>query len=204
MVHFWLNCRVGTLEYITEFRVAVWALGLHKVRHHCLIVLFISPRTHSSVILANSYVYCGYPAAYNFHPNNSVDEFSRNLENTIIKSNNQRQTFYILGDFNINLLSDNRMTHAYLDSLTSLKVHCLTNKPTRFIHNCTPLVDQIYTNDNLHYSYPGLFCLDIRDHLPSFLLIKFSKNKQHAPIWRRCYKNLNVDSYLIDLEFSGC
>ena len=29
-----------------------------------------------------------------FHPNNNVNEFSRNLENTIIKLNNQRQTFY--------------------------------------------------------------------------------------------------------------
>jgi len=32
---FRLNCRVGTLEYIREFTVAVWALDLHKVRHHC-------------------------------------------------------------------------------------------------------------------------------------------------------------------------
>jgi len=28
-----------------------------------------------------------------FHPNNSVNEFSRNLENIIIKINNQRQIF---------------------------------------------------------------------------------------------------------------
>jgi len=116
-----------------------------------------------------------------FHPNNSVNEFSRNFQNTIIKLYNQRQTFYILGDFNINLLSDNRMTHAYLNSLISLGVRCLINKPTRFMHNCTPsLLDHIYTNDNLHYLYPGLF-LGTSDHLPCFLLIKFSRNKQHAP-----------------------
>ena len=102
-----------------------------------------------------------------FHPNNIVNEFSRNLENTIIKLNNQRQTFYILGDFNINLLSDSRLTHACLNSLTSLGVHCLINKPTIFMHNCTPLLDHIYTNDNLHYLYPGLFPLDISDYLPS-------------------------------------
>jgi len=60
---------------------------------------------HSSVILVILYVYCGYPAVYNFHPNSSVNEFSRNLENTITKLNNQKQTFYILGDFIINLLS---------------------------------------------------------------------------------------------------
>ena len=107
-----------------------------------------------SIIVGNIY----------FHPNNSVNEFSRNLENTIIKFNNQRQTFYILGDFNINLLSDSHMTHAYVNSLTSLGVHCLINKPTRFMHNCTPsLLDHIFTNDNynLHYLYPGLFPLDI-------------------------------------------
>ena len=69
------------------------------------------------------------------------------------------------------------------------------------MHNCTPsLLDHIYTNDNLHYLYPGLFPLDISDHLPSFLLIEFSKNKQHAPLWRRCYKNFNVDSFLFDLD----
>ena len=61
-----------------------------------------------------------------FHPNNNVNEFSRNLENTIIKLNNQRQTFYVLGDFNINLLSDSGLTHAYVNSLTSLGVHCLS------------------------------------------------------------------------------
>jgi len=69
------------------------------------------------------------------------------------------------------------------------------------MHNCTPsLLDHIYTNDNLHYLYLGLFPLDISDHLPSFLLIESSRNKQHAPIWRRCYKNLNVDSFLFDLD----
>ena len=121
-------------------------------------------------------------------------------KNTIIKLNNQRQTFYILGDFNINLLSDSRMTHVYLNSLTSLGVHCLINKPTRFMHNCTLLLEHIYTHDDLHYFYPGLFPLDISNHLPSFLLIEFSRNKQHAPTWRRCYKNLNVDSFLFDLD----
>jgi len=33
-----------------------------------------------------------------FHLNNNVSEFSRNLENTIIKSNNQRQILCILED----------------------------------------------------------------------------------------------------------
>jgi len=69
------------------------------------------------------------------------------------------------------------------------------------MHNCTPcLLDHIYTNGNLHYLYPGLFPLDISDHLPSFLLIEFSRNKQNAPLWRRYYKNLNVDSFLFDLD----
>jgi len=113
-----------------------------------------------------------------FHPNNNVNEFSRNLENTTIKLNNQRQIFYILGDFNINLLSDSCLTHAYVNSLTSFGVHCLINKPTSFMHNCTPNLDHIYINDNLHYLYPGL--IDISDHLPSFLLIEFSRNKQRS------------------------
>jgi len=104
-----------------------------------------------------------------FHPKNNVNEFSRNVENTIIKLNNQRQTFYVSGDFNINLLPDRHLTHAYLNSLTSFGVHSLINKPARFMHNCTPsLLDHIYTNDNLHYLYPGLFHLDISDHLPIF------------------------------------
>ena len=93
------------------------------------------------------------------------------------------------------------MTHAYLNSVTSLGVHCLINKPTRFMHNCTPsLMDHIYTNDNLHHLYPGLFPLDISDHLHSFLLIEFFRNKQHAHLWRKCYKNLNVDSFSFDLD----
>ena len=69
------------------------------------------------------------------------------------------------------------------------------------MHNCTPsLLDHICTNDNLHYLYPDLFPLDVSDHLPSFLLIEFSRNKQHTSIWRRCYNNLNVDSFLFDLD----
>jgi len=47
------------------------------------------------------------------------------------------------------------------------------------MHNCTPsLLDHIYTNDNFHYLYPSLLPLDIGDQIPSFLLIKFSRNKQ--------------------------
>jgi len=55
------------------------------------------------------------------------------------------------------------MTHAYLNYLRSLGVHCLINQPTRFMHDYTHLLDHIYFDDNIHYLYPGLFSSWLRN-----------------------------------------
>jgi len=43
------------------------------------------------------------------------------------------------------------------------------------MHKFTPLLNHIYTNDNLHYLYLGLFLSDTSDHLPSSSNLIFQK-----------------------------
>ena len=45
-----------------------------------------------------------------FHPGNNVNEFYASLEITINKLNASRQTVYLLGEFNINLLLNTALT----------------------------------------------------------------------------------------------
>ena len=80
--------------------------------------------------------------------------------------------FYLLGEFNINLLQShcNQIIKTYADNLLSYSVKCCINKPTRISVSRKSLLDHIYTNDFNRLIFSGM--CDISDHLPTFIFIK--------------------------------
>ena len=57
-----------------------------------------------------------------FHPHSSISNFQLKLECVIEKINLEGLNYFILGDFNINLLSDAPSIIQYKESLESLDV----------------------------------------------------------------------------------
>ena len=84
-----------------------------------------------------------------FHPHSSISNFQLKLESVIEKINLEGLNYFILGDFNINLLSDAPSIIQYKESLESLGVINLINCPTRYMNMQTPsLLDHIYCNNS--------------------------------------------------------
>ena len=82
--------------------------------------------------------------------------------------------FYLMGDFNIDLLQFhyNQIIKTYADNLLGYSVKCCINKPTRISVSTKSLLDHIYTNDFNRSLFSGIALCDISDHLPTFIFIK--------------------------------
>ena len=82
--------------------------------------------------------------------------------------------FYLVGDFNIDLLQfhSNQIIKTYADNLLGYSVKCCINKPTRISITTKLLLDHIYTNDFNRSLFSVIALCDISDHLPTFIFIK--------------------------------
>ena len=78
-----------------------------------------------------------------------IDIFSSAMTNIFHKIYFEKSKFYVLGDFNIDLIkikSNNRIK-TYVDDLVGIAVKCLINQPTRVNKNSRSLLDHIYSNN---------------------------------------------------------
>jgi len=67
------------------------------------------------------------------HPQYNIDDFSQSLYETIAKIATNNYAYYVLGDFNINLLNatNDIRIQQYIDTLCSLGCYPIINQPTR-------------------------------------------------------------------------
>ena len=110
------------------------------------------------------------------HPVNIVNQlelFSRTIEEKFFNLSNSKSGFYILGDFNIDLLqvTNNRVIKNYADNLVGYSIKCTINKPTRIFNNSKTLLDHIYTNCCYSSAISGIALNDIFDHFPTFIYL---------------------------------
>jgi len=104
-----------------------------------------------------------------------IDDFIENFSNCLSELNLSKQTYFILGDINVNIAASNRSqtTEHYLNMLTSYSAFPIITKPTRIT-----VIDHIITNDTYHLVMPNVIQTDtIRDHYPILCLI----NNTHLP-----------------------
>ena len=106
-----------------------------------------------------------------------LEQFNESISNII--NNLAGKTFYIYGDFNIDLLKieQHKPSADFLNSIFSLGCLQLMTLPTRCIHNSATLIDHIVTNDILPSYTCGAFVNRISDHFPIFCILPFAKPK---------------------------
>ena len=106
-----------------------------------------------------------------------------NILQTLKAENN---FFYIMGDFNINLLNydHHAETRNYVDTMYSNAFLPLITKPTRITPTSATLIDNIYSNHipGENTQMQGIIYTDISDHLPIFLLTKLNNNTKDDTI----------------------
>ena len=122
----------------------------------------------------------------------------------INKLNQEKANYYILGDFNCNLLKINKYPNIadFVNTMHSLNALNLVNKPTRFPrgkqHGRPSILDHLWTNQPHHISKVNLIKDDISDHSPMVFAIelnkKISKTYQNN-IFTRDWTNFRSDAF---------
>ena len=82
------------------------------------------------------------------------------------------KTIFVCGDFNIDLLKHetHNNTKQFLDTMYSLGLYPLIDKPTRIIDNTNTLIDNIFTKELRFNVTSDIMFNDISDHLPCISL----------------------------------
>ena len=110
-----------------------------------------------------------------FTVNNFLDRFSDCLNDL----SNSKKTYYILGDFDINMQKFNRTNaaHNHINLIVSNGAIPIITKPTRVTPESSSIIDHIITNDSNHQIKSFIFEVDVSDHYP--ILCKIDKRKSN-------------------------
>ena len=102
-------------------------------------------------------IVCGY--VYR-HPNRDPTKCFEYLESTFAQLNKEKQSIFILGDFNFDLLQ--------------YETHNLTNvlQPTRVTDHSSTVIDNIFSNITDFETTNGNITTMIADHFAQFLIVK--------------------------------
>ena len=80
------------------------------------------------------------------------------------------KTIFLCGDFNLDILkhNTNHGTKYFLDTIYSLGLYPLIDRPSRITNHSSTLIDNIFTNAKEYTNVSGLLINYITDHLPIF------------------------------------
>ena len=116
--------------------------------------------------------------------NTDIKKFNDHLFNVLSNVNNVKKSFFVCGDFNIDLLKydKNEATKMFVDMMYGFGLYSLINKPSRITKYSSTLIDNIFTNnvnctDNM---YNGILISDVTDHLPIFVICNQDVKRKNA------------------------
>ena len=110
-----------------------------------------------------------------------MDTFCENIE-TNLSDVKSIKTIFVCGDFNIDLLKHetHNNTKQFLDTMYSLGLYPLIDKPTRITDSSTTLIDNIFTNELRFNLTSGIMFNDTSDHLPIFALCEYTISRYNV------------------------
>ena len=123
------------------------------------------------------------------HPNAKVDEFLLSIKYIVESLVGENLPCYIMGDFNVNLLSNENKVHDFINLLYSYFFPTI-NKPTRVTSTSASLIDNIWTSNLHNHQVSGIHYTSISDHFPIFSI--FSVEKCYHTVFHNCYDQKNL------------
>ena len=108
------------------------------------------------------------------HPKGNIEHFNNALNNVTSKINDNTLAI-VLGDININLISENEKVQTYINNFLAKNfIPCIT-LPTRIRNYSTTLIDHIFIKNPRkliqNKCSSGNLIFDITDHLPNFMFL---------------------------------
>ena len=136
-------------------------------------------------------------------PNSNFEQFYEGLDRCLNLLAQENKQIYLIGDFNINLLPDQRNNSSdrfqYLLQSNSFQPHI--TQPTRIDPTSSTLIDNIFSNITDRNVTGGLLYFEVSDHLPIFTVCPqkmSSRSFPEAPMYRKETEN-NINSLISDL-----
>ena len=118
-----------------------------------------------------------------------------------ISINNNKCIF--IGDFNINLLSNNSTINTSLNTFLSFGIVNTVKSPTHYTSHSSSLIDLCFTNCDNYYS--GILDNSFSSHLPIFIKVnirKFTRSRSGSLIVKRIYDKTSLDNFHCDLSLT--
>lgn len=132
-------------------------------------------------------------------PNCSVKDFL--VELNILLENCKQHIWYIMGDFNIDLKSDDHASALFLDDMYSHSFRPLINIPTRRGTYSETLIDNIFTNEIINTIHCGTIITDLSDHLPIFAVVEYKTKRERTElIFERKFDEQSKLSFVYGLQ----
>ena len=104
-------------------------------------------------------------------PGTQLEKFYDCFFPMIEKINSENRPCYILGDFNIDLLTNSVSSQVYLNKFLSNGFYPRIDRPTRITEYSSTLIDHIFTNAHKNDTMSGIWVADIADHLPIYITL---------------------------------
>ena len=119
-------------------------------------------------------------------PNTDIKEFQDSLVDTLYQLKLDRHQCIIMGDFNIDLMSNT--TDDFKTSMQSFGLEQVIAYPTRKTKFTETLIDHIYINFNVGVNCAGILRTDLSDHFPVCILLE-RPSGQHKSVQKMKSRN---------------
>ncbi len=124
------------------------------------------------------------------------NQYMIQIEPIINKITLENKLYYLVGDFNINILKDEeKYIDDFINLMYSYSLYPQILRPTRITNKSETLIDNIFTNDTKNTNVSGIIMLDTSDHLPNFTLTDTAINavKIQRPKYSRDFSGTNIN-----------
>lgn len=124
----------------------------------------------------------------------NYNTFLSSLDSLLFHVNQLNVTYFLLGDFNINLLSNDNDASDLICLTKQYSLDQLISNPTRVTENTSTLIDHLFTNSSKHISQSSNFTLTNSDHDAIFCVFgnkSASSNTKYKLIKGRSLKKLD-------------
>ena len=108
------------------------------------------------------------------HPNRDPTKFFEYLESTFAQLNKEKQSIFIMGDFNFDLLQyeTHNLTNDFISIVTSNSFIPYVLQPTRVTDHSSTVIDNIFSNITDFETTSVNITSMIADHFAQFLIVK--------------------------------
>ena len=119
------------------------------------------------------------------------------------------KTIFICGVFNTNILKhdSDHGVNLFLDTMYSMGLYPLIDRPSRITNHSFTLIDNIFTNSSDYDNTSGLLIPDVSDHLPVFVICKYpnlNRKTKNQLVKKRLVNSDTLDSLNDKLLNANC